>query len=158
MTEGVNLSSTFTKDLIRYKSDLPELALLKYEAQGLVERVGVEILLSRTKQNLTQKELAKRARVDQGDISRIENGEVSATIFTLGKIFSVLKLDFETLTADQRRKLEAPPILKVKKAKKVNPSIKTQTRSVHALTNNSQAPRAVAKKAASSAKRKRVAR
>ena len=118
MTEGVKLSSTFTKDLVRYKSDLSELALLKYEAQGLVERVGVEILLSRTKQNLTQKELAKRARVDQGDISRIENGEVSATIFTLGKIFSVLKLDFETLTADQRKKLKVAPESPVKTAKK----------------------------------------
>jgi len=108
--------SSFTKDLSQFKSDLSELAALKYSAQGLVEDIGVRISLARTEQGLSQRELAKRARIDQGDVSRIENGEIATTVFTLGKILHVLDLNFEILTFEQQKKLTALPVQKAKKS------------------------------------------
>jgi len=110
------VATSFEDELRIFKSGLSEIDLLNFEAQGLVERVGVHILVARVNQNMTQKELARRAK-DQGDISRIENGEIGATLLTLGRIFHVLNLDFSLPNPiQQTESLETS--LKVKKEKK----------------------------------------
>gem|GEM_PF-5231556 len=110
------MATSFEDELRIFKSGLSEIDLLNFEAQGLVERVGVHILVARVNQNMTQKELARRAK-DQGDISRIENGEIGATLLTLGRIFHVLNLDFSLPNPiQQTESLETS--LKVKKEKK----------------------------------------
>lgn len=44
----------------------------------------------RQKKGLSQAQLAERVGVDQSQISRMENGDVSPTLKTLGKIADVL--------------------------------------------------------------------
>ena len=111
------MATSFEDELRIFKAGLSEIELLNFEAQGLVERVGVHILVARVNQNMTQKELARLAKVDQGDISRIENGEIGATLLTLGRIFHVLNLDFSLPNPiQQTESLETS--LKVKKEKK----------------------------------------
>jgi ribosome-binding protein aMBF1 (putative translation factor) len=91
---GEEMTGSFEEHVLEYKNGLSEVALLRYEARGIVDFTGARIAVSRVDKGLTQRQLANLVHMDQGDISRIENGEISATLFTLGKIFYVLDLEF----------------------------------------------------------------
>lgn len=52
--------------------------------------LGFELKQERIKQGLSQQELAKLSGVDQGDISKIENGTANPTINTISKISTCL--------------------------------------------------------------------
>jgi DNA-binding XRE family transcriptional regulator len=46
-------------------------------------RIGRKVAEARLKLNLSQKQVAERAKVDQADVSRIENGSANPTLHTL---------------------------------------------------------------------------
>lgn len=55
--------------------------------------IGHQIHEERLKLNLTQKELAKLCRIDQGDLSKIENGLLNPTLSLLVRISKALNKD-----------------------------------------------------------------
>lgn len=57
-------------------------------------RLASEIITLRSEANLTQKQLAERAGVQQADISRIERGEIAPTGPTFGKLATALGVGF----------------------------------------------------------------
>jgi ribosome-binding protein aMBF1 (putative translation factor) len=54
---------------------------------------AVQLIALRERHGLTQRELAERCGIDQGDISRIERGATSPTVRTLQRIADVLDAD-----------------------------------------------------------------
>ena len=66
-------------------------------AQGEVfERahdIAVQVMALRERHGLTQRQLAERCGIDQGDISRIERGSTSPTTRTLQRIADALDAD-----------------------------------------------------------------
>lgn len=57
--------------------------------------VGYKIKKARLKKGLSQIELAKISKIDQGDISKIENGHWNISIVSLSKIANALDLNLE---------------------------------------------------------------
>ena len=57
-----------------------------YNALGPEIEFAVQLAKAREKLRLTQKQLAKRAHVDQGDISKIENGRQNITVGMMAKL------------------------------------------------------------------------
>lgn len=55
--------------------------------------IALQVIDLREKHGLTQKQLAERCGIDQGDISRIERGSTSPTARTLQRIAEVLDAD-----------------------------------------------------------------
>lgn len=55
--------------------------------------IALQVIDLRRKRGLTQKQLAERCGIDQGDISRIERGSTSPTARTLQRIADVLDAD-----------------------------------------------------------------
>jgi DNA-binding phage protein len=49
-------------------------------------RVGRKLAQARLAKNLTQKQVASRAKVDQGDLSKIERGLANPTLATLSAV------------------------------------------------------------------------
>ena len=71
-----------------------------YEHYGNVLQIGLQVRALREKAGLTQAELAKRLKISQQVISRIESGEVNnPTVSTLERIAKAtgnhLRLEFE---------------------------------------------------------------
>lgn len=54
-------------------------------------QIASQVLGARKQRNLTQLELAQRSGVQQGDISRIENGQSFPTTETLAKLLQALQ-------------------------------------------------------------------
>ena len=89
--------TTFTESLARamkrpgfkeaYDALEPEFAI--YDA----------IIEARRKENLTQKELAKKIGVDQSALARIESGRISATLTTIQKVLNGLGLKLKVVKA-----------------------------------------------------------
>jgi len=63
----------------------PEFAA-EWERQRSEREYIKAIIVARTENNLTQKELAEKTGIRQSNISRIENGNCSPTIATLQQI------------------------------------------------------------------------
>lgn len=63
------------------------------------QQIGVLLLKTREKLGVTQSDLAKRTKIDQGDISKIENGFGNPTIGKINKLFNALgkKITFTLL-------------------------------------------------------------
>lgn len=55
--------------------------------------IAMQIVTLREDHGLTQAQLAERAGIDQGDLSRIERGATSPTARTLGRIAEALDAD-----------------------------------------------------------------
>ena len=75
-----------TEFVKEYESIQPEMDVIR----AIVE--------ARTSQNLTQKELAERTGIDQGDISKLENGTRNPSVNLLKRLADgmgmVLKIEF----------------------------------------------------------------
>ena len=57
---------------------------------SLNQKIGFLLAKTREEQNITQTELAKISRIDQGDISKIEKGLGNPTIAKIQKLFRAL--------------------------------------------------------------------
>lgn len=58
--------------------------------------LGDKIKAARAQKGLTQKELARRAKLTERTIQRIENHEVEPSVYSLNKISEILEFDFLT--------------------------------------------------------------
>lgn len=56
----------------------------------LAEKIGKNVRFYRLKKKLTQKQLAKKAKLSRGYISRVENGRVNMYLTTLFEIAKAL--------------------------------------------------------------------
>ena len=65
-----------------------------YEEEKELLEISIRIIEARTDQNLSQAELAKRARITQQQLSRIENG-MNFNIKTLLKLCDALNLSID---------------------------------------------------------------
>lgn len=68
---------------------------LKEEIQSCF--VGEAIKNARVRQNLTQEELGERLGVKRSQISKLENGKSSITLFTMARVFRALGITTATL-------------------------------------------------------------
>lgn len=66
-----------------------------YDALGPEIEFAVQLAKVREKMRLTQKQLARKARVDQGDISKIENGKQNITVGMMVKLAAALNRKVE---------------------------------------------------------------
>jgi XRE family transcriptional regulator, regulator of sulfur utilization len=57
-------------------------------------RLASELLTLRCESNMTQKQLAKAAGIQQADISRIERGEINPTTATVGRLAAAFGVGF----------------------------------------------------------------
>lgn len=64
-------------------------------------RVGRKLAQARLAKNLSQKQVAARAKVDQGDLSKIERGLANPTFATLSAV--ALAVDYEIDVKPRRR-------------------------------------------------------
>ena len=56
----------------------------------IYQKIGVLVALTRNELNITQVELAKMSKVDQGDICRIERGLGNPTLRKIDKLFKAM--------------------------------------------------------------------
>ena len=70
---------------------------MKDDNSKISDKIFKKIKLERIKRNLSQDELASRAKINKNTIWKIETGQVSPTIQTLEKIAAALEIDFATL-------------------------------------------------------------
>lgn len=60
----------------------------------LNNKIGIKIKFERLKRNFSQEQLAERANLDTGTISKIERNVTSPTIVTVEKIANALGMTF----------------------------------------------------------------
>lgn len=60
------------------------------EEISINQKIGILLAKTREERGLTQTELSKLSHIDQGDISRIEEGKGNPTIGKINKLFSAL--------------------------------------------------------------------
>lgn len=60
------------------------------EAISINQQIGVLLLTTREALGITQTELARKSRIDQGDISKIERGLGNPTLSKISKLFHAL--------------------------------------------------------------------
>lgn len=65
-------------------------AIAEYEAFGAHYRLAAELLTLRRKRGLTQRQLARKTRIPQSEISRIEGGNANPTLSTIAVLASAL--------------------------------------------------------------------
>jgi DNA-binding XRE family transcriptional regulator len=82
------------------KAEGPE-AVAQLEAFRDHFRVGRKLAQARLAKKLTQKQVASRAKVDQGDLSKIERGLANPTFATLSAV--ALAVDYEIDVKPKRR-------------------------------------------------------
>ena len=74
----------------------------EYEALEAESTVIQAMIDARKKSGLTQRQLSEKTGIDQGDISRIENGEANPSLRTLKRLAAGM---------DMRLRLEFDPIV-----------------------------------------------
>lgn len=67
--------------------------LIGYINPTINDKIGVLIQNTREKKGLTQTELAKLSHINQGDISRLEEGEGNPTLAKIDKVFKALGVE-----------------------------------------------------------------
>jgi XRE family transcriptional regulator, regulator of sulfur utilization len=70
-------------------------AVAQLEALRDHVRVGRQLAQARLKQKLSQTQVAERAQVDQGDVSKIERGMANPTLSTLSAVASAVGLEVD---------------------------------------------------------------
>ena len=85
-------------DAVVWNDDLDFSSASVYESGELVgevevtlnQRIGALLNIAREEAGIYQTDLAKKTKIDQGDISRIENGKGNPTIKTLQTLFKAV--------------------------------------------------------------------
>lgn len=72
-----------------------------YEARAVERQLAQAVLQQRLEQKVTQKELADKMSVPQGNVSRLESGSRTPTIATLQKAAQALNVPLEIRFGDQ---------------------------------------------------------
>ena len=80
--------------------------MTEQEKQLTRDRIGLRILTLRKMQELTQEELAGRAGIDRGHLSRIEAGKYAVTLETVEAIAKALGMTVDII--DERMRDLAP--------------------------------------------------
>jgi transcriptional regulator with XRE-family HTH domain len=80
--------------------------MTEQEKQLTRDRIGLRILTLRKMQKLTQEELAGRAGIDRGHLSRIEAGKYAVTLETVEAIAKALGMTVDII--DDRLRDLAP--------------------------------------------------
>ena len=80
--------------------------MTEQEKQLTRDRIGLRILTLRKMQQLTQEELAGRAGIDRGHLSRIEAGKYAVTLETVEAIAKALGMTVDII--DERLRDLAP--------------------------------------------------
>ena len=80
--------------------------MTEQEKQLTRDRIGLRILTLRKMQQLTQEELAGRAGIDRGHLSRIEAGKYAVTLETVEAIAKALGMTVDII--DDRLRDLAP--------------------------------------------------
>ena len=80
--------------------------MTEQEKQMTRDRIGLRILTLRKMQQLTQEELAGRAGIDRGHLSRIEAGKSAVTLETVEAIAKALGMTVDII--DDRLRDLAP--------------------------------------------------
>lgn len=80
--------------------------MTEQEKQMTRDRIGLRILTLRKMQQLTQEELAGRAGIDRGHLSRIEAGKYAVTLETVEAIAKALGMTVDII--DNRLRDLAP--------------------------------------------------
>ena len=80
--------------------------MTEQEKQLTRDRIGLRILTLRKMQKLTQEELAGRAGIDRGHLSRIEAGKYAVTLETVEAIAKALGMTVDII--DERMRDLAP--------------------------------------------------
>lgn len=80
--------------------------MTEQEKQLTRDRIGLRILTLRKMQQLTQEELAGRAGIDRGHLSRIEAGKYAVTLETVEAIAKALGMTIDII--DDRLRDLAP--------------------------------------------------
>lgn len=80
--------------------------MTEQEKQMTRDRIGLRILTLRKMQQLTQEELAGRAGIDRGHLSRIEAGKYAVTLETVEAIAKALGMTVDII--DDRLRDLAP--------------------------------------------------
>lgn len=80
--------------------------MTEQEKQLTRDRIGLRILTLRKMQELTQEELAGRAGIDRGHLSRIEAGKYAVTLETVEAIAKALGMTVDII--DDRLRDLAP--------------------------------------------------
>jgi DNA-binding XRE family transcriptional regulator len=76
------------------RAEGPE-AVAQLEALREHFRLGRQLAQARLKQKLSQTQVAKRAQVDQGDVSKIERGMANPTLSTLSAVACAVGLEVD---------------------------------------------------------------
>jgi len=72
-----------------------------YDARTVERELAHAVMQQRLDQKVTQKEMAGKMRVPQGNVSRLESGCLSPTIATLQKAAQALNVPLEIHFGDQ---------------------------------------------------------
>jgi DNA-binding XRE family transcriptional regulator len=76
------------------RAEGPE-AVAQLEALRDHFRIGRQLAQARLKQKLSQTQVSERARVDQGDVSKIERGMANPTLATLSAVACAVGLEVD---------------------------------------------------------------
>ena len=72
-----------------------------YDARAMERELARAVMQQRIDQRVTQKEMAGKMRMPQGNVSRLESGSLSPTIATLQKAAQALNVPLEIRFGDQ---------------------------------------------------------
>ena len=76
----------------------------KYTEEKRLIEISLELHNIREKHGLTQSEVAKKAKITQQQLSKIENGE-NCNILTFIKVCKALDLDFNLINMKKKKQL-----------------------------------------------------
>lgn len=92
-------------DFLNEKLENPEFKKA-WEETEIEYRIARNIINERSKLNLSQSELAKRAATTQSVIARIESGNANITIKTLEKLSNALDTSVSYITRSEKEKIQ----------------------------------------------------
>lgn len=91
-------------DFLKEKMENPEFKKA-WEETELEYRIAKNIINERSKLNLSQSELAKRAATTQSVIARIESGNANITIKTLERLSNALDTSVSYITRSEKEQI-----------------------------------------------------
>ncbi len=63
-------------------------------SETIQQKVGKRIVEIRTQKNISQQELASKCNFEKSNMSRLEKGNVNATLSTLEKVCDALQIEY----------------------------------------------------------------